>query len=358
MRRRLPSILRGVNEDKESQNMSRRTIVAAAIAAASLVFGASFAAASGTGGNLKGAGSSFVFPLVSQWQANYKNAQITYGSVGSGAGIAAITARTVDFGASDAPLTKDQAAACKGCQQIPWALSATSIPYNIPGIGYGLKLTGPLLADIYLGKITHWNDKRIKKLNGGLKLPSLKITPVFRSDSSGTSWNFTDYLSSISKAWKSKVGVGTQPNFPTGIGGRGSSGLAGAVSRTDGGIGYVDVAYSLKNGLKFAKIQNKAGKFQLPGLRGIAAAAATIKRVPKSGELSIVNPPKSQKLAYPICTFTYVITPLKASKASTLKQFVSWAITSGQKYGPPLKFYPLPKLVQKADRAMVRRIHS
>jgi phosphate transport system substrate-binding protein len=338
--------------------VSRRTIIAAALAAAVLVFGASFAAASSTGGSLKGAGSSFVFPLVSQWQANYKNAQITYGSVGSGAGIAAITARTVDFGASDAPLTTDQASACKGCEQIPWALSATSIPYHVPGIAYGLKLTGKIIAGIYLGHITKWNDSSIKKINPGVSLPDLKITPVYRSDGSGTSYNFTDYLSRVSPEWKRKVGVGTQPNFPTGIGGRGSSGLAGVVSRTDGAIGYVDVAYSLKNGFKFAKVQNSAGKFQLPGLRGIAAAATTIKRVPKNGELSIVNPPKTQPRAYPICTFTYVIVPLKANKAATLKQFISWAITGGQKYGPPLKFYPLPKLVANADRAMVRRIHS
>ena len=338
--------------------MSRRTVIAAAIVAASLVFGASFAAASSTGGSLKGAGSTFVFPLVSQWQANYKNAQITYGSVGSGAGIAAITGRTVDFGASDAPLTKDQASACKGCQQIPWALSSTSIPYHVPGVAYGLKLTGKILANIYLGHITKWNAGAIKKINPGVSLPDLKITPVYRSDGSGTSWNFTDYLSRVSPEWKRKVGVGTQPSFPTGIGGKGSSGLAGVVSRTDGAIGYVDEAYSLKNGFKVAKIQNRAGKFQLPGLRGIKAAAATITRVPKSGELSIVDPPKSQKLAYPICTFTYVIAPLKSNKAATLKQFISWAITGGQKYAAPLQFYPLPKLVVTADRAFVRKIHS
>ena len=338
--------------------MSRRTVIAAAIVAASLVFGASFAAASSTGGSLKGAGSTFVFPLVSQWQANYKNAQITYGSVGSGAGIAAITGRTVDFGASDAPLTKDQASACKGCQQIPWALSSTSIPYHVPGVAYGLKLTGKILANIYLGHITKWNAGAIKKINPGVSLPDLKITPVYRSDGSGTSWNFTDYLSRVSPEWKSKIGVGTQPSFPTGIGGKGSSGLAGVVSRTDGAIGYVDEAYSLKNGFKVAKIQNRAGKFQLPGLRGIKAAAATITRVPKSGELSIVDPPKSQKLAYPICTFTYVIAPLKSNKAATLKQFISWAITGGQKYAAPLQFYPLPKLVVTADRAFVRKIHS
>jgi phosphate transport system substrate-binding protein len=338
--------------------VSGRTVIAAAIAAASLVFGASFAAASSTGGSLKGAGSTFVFPLVSQWQANYKNAQITYGSVGSGAGIAAITARTVDFGASDAPLTKDQASACKGCEQIPWALSSTSIPYHVPGVSYGLKLTGKILANIYLGHITKWNNNAIKKINPGVKLPDLKITPVYRSDGSGTSWNFTDYLSRVSPEWKSKVGVGTQPSFPVGIGGKGSSGLAGVVSRTDGAIGYVDEAYSLKNGFKVAKVQNRAGKFQLPGLKGIAAAAATIHRVPSSGALSIVNPPKSQKLAYPICTFTYVIVPLKSNKASTLKQFISWAITGGQNYAKPLQFYPLPNLVRTADKTFIRKIHS
>jgi phosphate transport system substrate-binding protein len=338
--------------------VSRRTVIAVAIAAASLVFGASFAAASSTGGSLKGAGSTFVFPLVSQWQANYKNAQITYGSVGSGAGITAITARTVDFGASDAPLTKDQATACKGCEQIPWALSSTSIPYHVPGVSYGLKLTGKILANIYLGHIKKWNASAIKKINTGVKLPDLKITPVYRSDGSGTSWNFTDYLSRVSPEWKSKVGVGTQPSFPVGIGGKGSSGLAGVVSRTDGAIGYVDEAYSLKNGFKVAKVQNRAGKFQLPGLKGISAAAATIHRVPSNGALSIVDPPKSQKLAYPICTFTYVIVPLKSNKASALKQFISWAITGGQSYAKPLQFYPLPKLVRTADKNFIRKIHS
>ena len=340
--------------------MSKKAVIAAALAAVTLVFGVSFASASSSGGSLKGAGSSFVAPLVSQWQANYKNAQITYGAVGSGAGIAAITARSVDFGASDAPLTKDQASSCKGCEQIPWAVAATSIPYHVPGISYGLKLTGKILAGIYLGHITKWNDASIKKINPGVSLPDLKITPVWRSDASGTSYNFTDYLSRVSPEWKRKIGVGTQPAFPVGIGGRTSSGLAGVVSRTDGAIGYVDEAYSLKNGFKVAKVQNRAGKFQLPGLRGVKAAVATVHRVPANGALSIVNPPKFEKLAYPICTFTYVIVPLKSSKASTLKQFISWAITSGQslKYTQALQFFPLPKVVRTADRAFIRKIHS
>jgi phosphate transport system substrate-binding protein len=336
----------------------RKTVIAATLAAATLGCGASFAAAGSTAGSLKGAGSTFVFPLVSQWQANYKGAQITYGSVGSGAGIAAITARTVDFGASDAPLTKDQLSACKGCLQIPWALSATSVPYNVPGVSYGLKLTGAVLADMYLGKIKSWNDRRIKRINPGVKLPNLKVTPVYRSDASGTSFNFTDYLARVSREWKNRVGTGTQPNFPTGVGGRGSSGLAGVVSRTDGAIGYVDVAYSLKNKFEVAKIQNKAGRFALPGMRGIAATAATITRVPKNGFISVVNPPKTQAKAYPICTFTYVVVPLKSNKAAALKQFISWATTSGQSYGAKLLFYPLPKIVRTADKQLIRRIHS
>jgi phosphate transport system substrate-binding protein len=340
--------------------VSKKAVIAAALAAVTLVFGVSFASASSSAGSLKGAGSSFVAPLVSQWQANYKNAQITYGAVGSGAGIAAITARSVDFGASDAPLTKDQASSCKGCEQIPWAVAATSIPYHVPGVSYGLKLTGKILAGIYLGHITKWNNAAIKKINPGVNLPDLKITPVWRSDASGTSYNFTDYLSRVSPEWKSKVGIGTQPAFPVGIGGRTSSGLAGVVSRTDGAIGYVDEAYSLKNGFKVAKVQNRAGKFQLPGLRGVKAAVATVHRVPANGALSIVNPPKSQKLAYPICTFTYVIVPLKSNKASTLKQFISWAITDGQslKYTQALQFFPLPKVVRTADRAFISKIHS
>jgi phosphate transport system substrate-binding protein len=344
------------------KSVSKKAVIAAALAAATLVFGVSFASASSTGGSLKGAGSTFVSPLVSQWQAAYKPAQITYGAVGSTAGIGQITARTVDFGASDAPLTKDQAASCNHCEQIPWALASTSIPYHVPGISYGLKLTGKILAGIYLGHITKWNDSAIKKINPGVKLPDLKITPVFRSDGSGTSYNFTDYLSRVSPEFKNTVGVGTQPTFPAknAIGGRGSAGLAGVVSRTDGAIGYVDEAFSLKNGFKVAKVQNRAGRFQLPGLKGIKAAAATVHKVPANGALSIVNPPKSQKLAYPICTFTYIIVPLKSNKASTLKQFISWAITSGQslKYTQALQFFPLPKIVRTADRTFIRKIHS
>jgi phosphate transport system substrate-binding protein len=307
---------------------------------------------------LKGAGSSFVAPLVAQWQQNYKSADVQYNPIGSGGGIAAITARTVDFGASDAPLSKDQFSAAKGVVQIPWALSATAIPYNVPGLSGRIRLNGRVLADVYLGKIKQWNDARIKKLNRSLNLPSQKITPVYRSDNSGTTYNFTDYLSSASSEWKSRVGVGVNANWPTGVGAPRSNGVAAAVSQTRGAIGYVDVAYALKNRIPFASIQNKAGKYTTPGIRGISAAAATVTRVPASNELSIVNPPRSQRAAYPICTFTYVILPLDTSKAQQLRRFVFWALTSGQQYGPRLLFVRIPKPVLVSAEKTLKHVHS
>jgi phosphate transport system substrate-binding protein len=343
--------------------LNRKTTVIAALVTLALVglvsiVVASVAAARPAASQLKGAGSSFVFPLVSQWKEHYTKSDISYNPVGSGAGIQAIQNRSVDFGASDAPLTQDQASGCHGCVQIPWALSGTSIPYNIPGIGYGLKITGKLLADIYLGKITKWNDKRIKALNKGVSLPNLKITPVFRSDGSGTTFNFTDYLSRVSPEFKRRVGNSTLVNFPTGIGAKGSSGVTGTVSRTDGALTYVDVEYSLTHGLKFFKVQNKAKRFVLPGLIQIKAAAATVKKVPKNNAISIVNPPKSQRSAYPICTFTYVILPLKTSKAADLRSFVAWAMTTGQTYGPKLRFWPIPKVVRTAGKKTLARVKS
>jgi phosphate transport system substrate-binding protein len=310
---------------------------------------------------LNGAGSSFVYPLVSTWTPIYDAAtgvHINYNPIGSGGGIAAISNRSVDFGASDAPMTSDQFAACHGCVQIPWALSATSIAYNLNGAAPHLRMNGAVLAKIFLGKITSWNDPAIKKLNPGKALPSEKITPIFRSDASGTTYNFTDYLSSVSKEFGSQVGRGTQVNFPTGVGGKGSSGVAAVLARTNGGITYVDVAYSLKSHFSFFAMQNAAGQFTLPGLRGIAGAAATVRKVPANNELSIVNPPKAYKQAYPICTFTYVILPLKTDKAPQLRKFVFWALTGGQKYGPKLLFSPIPKVVLVQSEKTLTRIHA
>ena len=337
--------------------MKRMSLVALAVVVLAAWTG--LAAASSQKTSLTGAGSTFVAPLVSQWISHYSAASINYSGVGSGAGIAAISSRQVDFGASDAPMTPDQFAGCHGCVQIPWAFSATSIPYHVSGVGYGLKLTGPILADIYLGHVKKWNDKRIQALNKGVKLPDENIVPIYRSDASGTSFNFSDYLSHVSKEWKNKIGKGTQPAFPSGVGARGSSGVAAKLGSTQGGITYVDIAYAYKNHYKIAKIQNRAGKFVLPTIKSLRAATASVKRVTrKDNAISVVDPAKSQPKAYPICTFTWVILPVQSSKAADLKKFVDWAVTKGQSFGPKLLFLPLPRAVKQAARKTLARVHT
>jgi phosphate transport system substrate-binding protein len=310
---------------------------------------------------LNGAGSSFVSPLVAQWAgATGSSLGITlnYSPIGSGGGIAAITSRTVDFGASDAPLSPDQFSACKGCVQIPWALSATSVIYNVNGVKNLLHMDGSTLADIYAGTITKWNDPRIQKLNKGVSLPGDNIAIIHRSDNSGTTYNFTDYLSSVSPTWKSKFGFGVAVNWPTGTGARGSAGVAAAVSQTNGGIGYVDVAFALKNHLKFFAMQNRDGKFTTPGLRGILSAASSDQKPDATNALSIVNPPKKFANAYPISTYTYVIVPTQTSKAADIKKFLFWAVTKGQTFGPKLLFQPLPKSVLVVAEKTITQIHA
>jgi len=309
------------------------------------------AAAKPGAGSIVGTGSTFVFPLVSKWIPAVDNAlgiKVTYTGTGSGTGIAQVTARSVDFGASDAPLSTDQAAACKGCVVIPWGLAGMSIPYNLPGVNGRLRLSGPVLANIYLGNITNWNAAAIKKLNPKLNLPDKKITVVYRADSSGSTYAVTGYLSEVSPQWKSKVGQGTTVNFPVGTGARGSSGVAGVVKSTEGALTYVDAAYSITNHLQFATIQNRAGGFATPGVRGVSAAVSTLpKKITNISQLKIVDPPKSAgKRAYPISTFTYVIVPTSSSKAGDMRKFIYWAVTQGQKYGPPLFFVPLPGSVK------------
>ena len=292
----------------------------ALVVATVVATGATAAPAKTQAGTLTGAGATFPFPLISKWIPEVGKAydiNITYSPTGSGAGIAAITARTVDFGASDAPLSSSQLDACKGCVVIPWALSATSIPYNLPGLNGRLRLTGPVLAQIYLGEITNWNDQRIRALNPGRNLPDTKITPVFRSDGSGTTYNFTEYLSSVSPTWKDKVGVNTSVSFPTGVGARGSSGVAGVVRNTPGALTYVDVAYSLANKFEFAldaepgRQVRDAGPSRHPGLRSRSCRS----KVTSLNQLKIVDPPRAAgPLAYPIVTFTYVIAPTQSEQ--------------------------------------------
>jgi phosphate transport system substrate-binding protein len=312
---------------------------------------------------ISGAGSTFVAPLVSTWTPALGHAfgySIQYSAVGSGAGIAAITNRQVDFGTSDAPLSASQITACNGCAQIPWALAAMSVAYNVPGAPVHLRLNGAVISNIFLGNITNWNDPAIAALNPGASMPNLKITSVFRSDGSGSSYAFTDYLSAVSPTWQSKIGVSTQPAFPAGVGAKGSGGVAGVVKNTPGALTYVDVAYALKNHITFAAVQNAAGVFLYPSLRRIAAAAAAVSTVGPNNEVHIVNPPKSASTAYPICTYTYIIVPVQSAHAAELRKMIFWALTQGQttQYTAPLLFAPLAKPVLVAAEKTLKTLHT
>jgi phosphate transport system substrate-binding protein len=313
---------------------------------------------SSSGGPITGAGATFIAPLMSKWQSDYASksgSTVTYGAIGSGGGIEQITARTVDFGASDAPMTSDQLSACKGCIQIPWSLGAVVPAYNLKGAPNNLKLTGPVLADIYLGNVTTWNDPAIAKLNPGVNLPSTKITPVYRTDGSGDTYAFTDYLSKVSPEFNSKVGTSTEVKFPTGVGGNGSDGVAASVSKTDGAVGYLTIAYVNSNGFSYALLQNAAGNYPQASVPDINAAAATAKSVPPSG-VSIVDPPASAKDAWPDSTFTYVILPTSSSKADALKKFVTYALGPGQSFAEPLGYGTLPKQVIADDKTALNQV--
>jgi len=356
--------MRGFMQSKKSGRLAVATgvLVAITAAAAFSVAGAEAGSARSTAGEISGAGATFPAPLIAVWQQRYSAARgvkVNYNAIGSGGGISAITNKTVDFGASDAPLSPDQFSACNGCVQLPWVLSATSVMYNMP-LKNNLHMTGPILADIYLGKIKKWNDARIKAVNPGVSIPDQDITVVYRSDGSGTTYNFASYLNTVSREWKSKVGKGTTVNWPTGVGARGSSGVSGVVSRTEGAIGYADIAYALKNHLKFFAMKNRAGRFTRPGLVGIRAASLADRKFSPTNELSIVNPPPGKRFlkAYPICTYSYVLLRIQSPKAALLKPFVTWALTTGQKYGPPLVFQPVPTYVVARGKATLKKVHS
>jgi phosphate transport system substrate-binding protein len=348
-----------------SVSVTRRTasvLIAAALFAGCVAVGATASQSKKSSGQLVGAGSTFVQPLVSQWQAAYPSVSgtnIVYQPIGSGGGIQAITNRTVDFGASDAPLSPDQLTACKGCLQIPWALGGTSVMVNVKtNANAPLRITGPVLARIYLGQITSWDDPAIKALNPKIPLPSEKITPVYRSDGSGTSYNFTDYLASVNAAFKSKIGVSTQPPFPVGVGGRGSSGVAGVVKSTEGAIGYADIAYAVTNHIPVMAVKNAAGVYTTPGIKSISAAAAASTKIGANNEMHIVNPSHTAKNAYPISTYTYVIIPQTTSNAAELRKFIFWAMTSGQKLGVKLRYVPIPKHVLVAAEKTLKTVHT
>jgi phosphate transport system substrate-binding protein len=318
-------------------------------------------ASASAAGTLNGAGSSLIAPLMANWSADFNarnSVAVNYSAVGSGAGIAQISARTVDFGASDAPMTPAQFSGCNGCVQIPWALTATVTAFNVPGVKT-LKLTGPVIAGIYLGQITNWNDPKIKALNKGVKLPSMQITPVYRSDGSGDTYVITDYLSRVSGTWKSQVGNATSVSFPKGVGGKGNDGVTAVVGSTQGAIGYVSAYYAIQHHLSVAAIKNRAGKFEYPNLKNIKNAASVVKSVPANNEMHIVNPPKKAKIAYPMSTFTYAIVPTTSPQATALSLFVRYAVSAtGQRFAPALDFQPVPPVVAAAAKRTAAKIHS
>jgi phosphate transport system substrate-binding protein len=351
---------------RKNRMLVRTTLALAAVAAVAAV-GVGAASARQANVTVNGAGSTFVAPLVQKWVspvASQLHLTLNYSAVGSGAGIAAIENRTVDFGASDAPLQPADFTACKGCLQIPWALAGTAVDYRVDNVSATLKLTGAVLANIYLGKVKYWDDKTIKALNKGVHIPHTAISVFHRSDGSGTTYNFTDYLSHVSSTWKHQVGTGTAVNWPTGTGESHSSGVVAAVKATNGGIGYTDVEYAIQNKVKYAFIQNKSGSYTQPTL-GSIKAASLLDTTPKAdGSLSIVNPPASAKYkhAYPICTYTYADVAIKSPNAAALKKLIGWAILDtagkGQTYGPKILFVPIPKGVVTFDAKQSAKIHT
>ncbi len=346
--------------------MKKRKALAVVVA----VVGASLlSAAAASAGTITGAGSSLVNPIVQQWIPALGSAfgySVTYASVGSGTGIADITAGSVNFGASDAPMTASQAAACSGCIEVPWVLTATSLSYNIPGVPNDLHLDASTIAGIYLGQITNWDDPSIAKLNPKLTLPNLAITAVHRSDGSGDTYAFTNYLSSVSPTFASQVGYATSVTFPGGVGASGNSGVAAVISSTSGAIGYLSVSYTIPNHLKVAAIKNAAGVFATPGLKDIEAAAAAFTKpdaatfeVNSTGvEMHIVNPPASAKNAYPISTYSNIIFQQQSPVATELRKIIFWALTVGDKtYGPKLIFAPsLPTPVLSAVEKVLKTV--
>ena len=313
--------------------------------------GSTTAARSSGGVDLTGAGATFPYPIYSKWFSDYardKGVRINYASIGSGGGIRQLSEQTVDFGASDSPMKDDELAKAKGGSvlHIPTVLGAVVVTYNVPGLRAPIRLTGPVLADIFLGSITKWNDPRIAALNAGVSLPARDILVVRRSDGSGTTFIFSDYLAAVSPEWKQRVGTGKELQWPVGLGAKGNEGVAGQVKQLQGAIGYTELAYARQNNLAFASIQNSSGQFVAPSIESVTAAAegAASKLGPGSDyRVSIVNAPGAQ--AYPISSFTWLLVYQNqgnAEKGRKLQEFVRWALTEGQKSAPSLDYAPLP----------------
>jgi phosphate transport system substrate-binding protein len=296
---------------------------------------------------ITGAGASFPLAIYSKWFSEYSAAhpgvEVNYQSIGSGGGITQVTQGKVDFGASDMPMTDVQLSGSSiKLVHIPTVMGAVVPVFNVPGV-QNLRFTGETLADIYLNKITNWNDPRIAKDNPGVSLPDKKIIVVHRSDGSGTSFIFTDYLSKVSNDWKSGPGSGSSPNWPTGVGGKGNEGVAGLVRQMTGAIGYVELLYALQNKITYGEVKNAAGNWVRGSIEGVTEAAASVKTMPADYRVSITNAPGAN--AYPISSFTYLLIPAKSAdpaKGKVIKDMLSWIVKSGESEASSLSFAPLP----------------
>lgn len=311
---------------------------------------------------LNAAGATFPYPIYAKWFTTYHqmhpDVEINYQAIGSGGGIAQLKAGTVDFGASDMPLDNSKVKEIPiSFVQLPTVLGSVVPAYNVPGVSAELKFTPQVLAGIYLGEITNWNDKQIAAANPGMKLPDKSIVVIHRSDGSGTTFVFTDYLSKVSPEWKSRVGSNTSVHWPVGLGGKGNDGVAGLIRQMDGGFGYVELIYALQNHINYGSVQNASGNFVKASLESTTQAAAGAKMTGSDFRVSITNP--SGKDAYPISTFTYLLIPTQwkdQGKKTAVVDFLSWMLDQGQGMTTGLDYAPLPESLKEKEKAAIKAI--
>jgi phosphate transport system substrate-binding protein len=312
---------------------------------------------------LNGAGATFPYPIYSKWFSEYHKAhsdvQVNYQSIGSGGGIRQVLAGTVDFGASDGPMTDEQLGQAKvKILHVPTVLGAVVPAYNIPGVIGEVKFTPEALAGIFLGKITTWNDKALTAANPGVNFPNQAIVVIHRSDGSGTSYIFTDYLSKVSADWKNGPGKGTSVKWPVGLGGKGNEGVAGMIRQMEGSIGYVELIYALQNKITYGSMKNPAGEFVKASLESVTTAAASVKSMPADFRVSITNAPG--KGAYPISSFTWLLIPTRSqdpNKGKILTDLLNWCETDGQKLAADLSYAPLPDTVVAKVKEAIKQVH-
>jgi phosphate transport system substrate-binding protein len=313
--------------------------------------------------NINCGGSTFAYPIVNRWATEYAQAHpsvhINYQSIGSGGGIRGVSEGTLDFGASDMPVADDAIAAAKvKFFHLPEVLGAVVPIYNVPGVNKPLNFSGDVIADIYLGKITHWNDGRIAKDNPGVNLPDRQILPVYRTESSGTTFIFTDYLSKVSPEWLSRVGKNSSVKWPAGVGAKGSEGVSGMVRQAPGGFGYVELIYALQNKIEYGAVKNPAGKFLQGSPEGVtAAAAAAAKTMPADYRVSITNAPGAD--SYPISSFTWLLIPKQfadPAKGAAIKDFLTWMLAHGESEASSMGYAPLPAQVATMEKKTISAI--